>query len=44
MADLVWYSWFCCGHITPEAFEWWLLALVRDKDFIEINVATKTLT
>jgi dihydroxy-acid dehydratase len=35
---------FVVGHITPEAFEGGLIALVRDNDIIEINVATKTIT
>jgi dihydroxy-acid dehydratase len=35
---------FVVGHITPEAFDGGLIALVRDNDFIEINVATKTIT
>ncbi len=35
---------FVVGHITPEAFDGGLLALVQDDDVIEINVATKTIT
>jgi dihydroxy-acid dehydratase len=35
---------FVVGHITPEAFDGGLIALVRDNDIIEINVATKTIT
>src|SRR5664279_700303 len=35
---------FVVGHITPEAFDGGLLALVKDDDVIEINVATKTIT
>jgi dihydroxy-acid dehydratase len=35
---------FVVGHITPEAFDGGLLALVQDDDIIEINVATKTMT
>jgi dihydroxy-acid dehydratase len=35
---------FVVGHITPEAFDGGLIALVRDNDVIEINVATKTIT
>jgi dihydroxy-acid dehydratase len=32
---------FVVGHITPEAFEGGLIALVEDNDLIEIDVATK---
>jgi dihydroxy-acid dehydratase len=32
------------GHITPEAFEGGLIALVEDDDIIELSVATKTMT
>jgi dihydroxy-acid dehydratase len=35
---------FVVGHITPEAFDGGLIAMVRDNDIIEINVATKTIT
>ncbi len=35
---------FVVGHITPEAFEGGLIALVEDDDMIELNVATKTMT
>jgi dihydroxy-acid dehydratase len=35
---------FVVGHITPEAFDGGLIGLVRDNDFIEINVATKKMT
>ena len=35
---------FVVGHITPEAFDGGLIALVKDNDIIEINVATKTIT
>jgi dihydroxy-acid dehydratase len=35
---------FVVGHITPEAFEGGLIALVQDNDIIEINVATKAIT
>ena len=35
---------FVVGHITPEAFDGGLLALVKDDDVIEINVATKSIT
>ncbi len=35
---------FVVGHITPEAFDGGLIALVQDNDVIEINVATKTIT
>ncbi len=35
---------FVVGHITPEAFEGGLIALVEDDDIIEISVATKTIT
>jgi dihydroxy-acid dehydratase len=35
---------FVVGHITPEAFEGGLIALVKDDDIIEINVATKKIT
>lgn len=31
------------GHITPEAFDGGVLALVQENDFIEINVAERTL-
>jgi dihydroxy-acid dehydratase len=34
---------FVVGHITPEAFEGGLIALVEDDDIIEISVATKTI-
>jgi dihydroxy-acid dehydratase len=32
---------FVVGHITPEAFDGGLIALVEDEDLIEIDVATK---
>jgi dihydroxy-acid dehydratase len=35
---------FVVGHITPEAFNGGLLALVEDDDMIEIDVATKKMT
>ena len=35
---------FVVGHITPEAFEGGLIALVEDDDIIELNVSTKTMT
>ncbi|MEO6548476.1 MAG: dihydroxy-acid dehydratase [Ferruginibacter sp.] len=35
---------FVVGHITPEAFDGGLIALVQDNDVIEINVATKSIT
>jgi dihydroxy-acid dehydratase len=35
---------FVVGHITPEAYEGGLIALVEDDDIIELSVATKTMT
>jgi len=35
---------FVVGHITPEAFDGGLIALVEDDDVIEIDVATKKVT
>jgi dihydroxy-acid dehydratase len=35
---------FVVGHITPEAFEGGLLAIVQDDDPIEISVSGKTIT
>ena len=35
---------FVVGHITPEAFDGGLIALVQDNDTIEINVAKKMMT
>jgi dihydroxy-acid dehydratase len=35
---------FVVGHITPEAFMGGLIALVKDDDMIELNVATKQMT
>jgi dihydroxy-acid dehydratase len=35
---------FVVGHITPEAFNGGLIALVQDDDVIEIDVATKKMT
>jgi dihydroxy-acid dehydratase len=35
---------FVVGHITPEAFDGGLIAMVEDDDRIEINVATKSMT
>jgi dihydroxy-acid dehydratase len=35
---------FVVGHITPEAFNGGLIALVQDDDIIEIDVATKKIT
>ena len=35
---------FVAGHITPEAFDGGLIALVKDNDIIEINVSTKAIT
>ncbi len=34
---------FVVGHITPEAYEGGLIALVQDDDIIELSVATKTM-
>lgn len=35
---------FVVGHITPEAYNGGLIALVKDNDVIELNVATKSMT
>lgn len=35
---------FVVGHITPEAFDGGLIALVEDDDVIELDVATKKMT
>ncbi|MEQ1552940.1 MAG: dihydroxy-acid dehydratase [Ferruginibacter sp.] len=35
---------FVVGHITPEAFNGGLIALVNDDDIIEIDIATKKIT
>ncbi len=35
---------FVVGHITPEAFDGGLIALVEDNDLIELSVAKKTMT
>ena len=35
---------FVVGHITPEAFDGGLLALVEDNDIIELNVPEKKIT
>ncbi len=35
---------FVVGHITPEAFDGGIIALVEDDDIIEIDVATKKIT
>lgn len=35
---------FVVGHITPEAYHGGLIALVKDDDMIELNVATKKMT
>ena len=35
---------FVVGHITPEAFEGGLIALVEDDDIIELDIATKKIT
>jgi dihydroxy-acid dehydratase len=35
---------FVVGHITPEAFEGGLIAMVKDDDVIELDVATKKMT
>ena len=35
---------FVVGHITPEAFEGGLIALVKDEDVIEIDVAKNKIT
>ena len=35
---------FVVGHITPEAYQGGLIALVKDDDMIELNVATKKMT
>jgi dihydroxy-acid dehydratase len=34
---------FVVGHITPEAFDGGLIALVKDDDIIELNVAAKAI-
>lgn len=35
---------FVVGHITPEAYDGGLIALVQDDDVIELNVSTKKMT
>lgn len=35
---------FVVGHITPEAYDGGLIALVQDNDMIELNVSTKQMT
>ena len=35
---------FVVGHITPEAFDGGMIALVEDDDVIEIDIATKKIT
>ncbi|MBL7759769.1 MAG: dihydroxy-acid dehydratase [Sediminibacterium sp.] len=35
---------FVVGHITPEAYNGGLIALVEDNDLIELNVSTKKMT
>jgi len=35
---------FVVGHITPEAYKGGLIALVKNDDVIELNVATKKMT
>jgi dihydroxy-acid dehydratase len=35
---------FVVGHITPEAFNGGLIAMVHDDDIIEIDIATKKMT
>ena len=35
---------FVVGHITPEAYNGGLIAMVKDEDIIELNVATKKMT
>ena len=35
---------FVVGHITPEAFDGGLIALVNDDDVVEISVAKKAIT
>ncbi len=35
---------FVVGHITPEAYDGGLIALVQDDDIIELNVSTKQMT
>lgn len=35
---------FVVGHITPEAYDGGLIALVKDGDIIELNVSTKEMT
>jgi len=35
---------FVVGHITPEAYDGGLIALVQDDDMIELNVSTKKMT
>ncbi len=35
---------FVVGHITPEAYKGGLIALVKDDDIIELNIATKKMT
>ncbi len=35
---------FVVGHITPEAYDGGLIALVHDDDVIELNVSTKKMT
>jgi dihydroxy-acid dehydratase len=35
---------FVVGHITPEAFEGGLIALVQDNDIIEIDASSRIMT
>ena len=34
---------FVVGHITPEAYDGGLIALVKDDDIIELNVTTRSI-
>lgn len=34
---------FVVGHITPEAYDGGLIALVNDEDIIELNVTTRSI-
>ena len=36
-------AWPCIWHITPEAYNWWKIWLIRDWDIIEIDIPWRIL-
>jgi len=38
-----WTAWPCIWHISPEAYNWWKIWLIKDWDIIEIDMPNRVL-